>query len=183
MWRYGKPEGGLVFCVAILIALGANLASPDFASPRETLAAAVDRLAACGLAVEARSRWYRSPAWPPSDQPDYVNGVIRVMTECEPEALLLLLQQVEEAFGRVRTIRNAARVLDLDLVAYNRKVMRTADDRLILPHPWVQDRPFVLLPLRDVAPGWTHPVSGLSVEAMLQALDCSATVPLDGGPA
>ncbi len=169
--------------MTILIALGANLPSPEFGSPRETLEAAARRLATLGLAVEARSRWYRSPAWPaPSDQPDYVNGVILVASGEGPEALLSLLQRVEEEFGRVRTVRNAARVLDLDLIAYNRQVIRTADDRLILPHPRLQDRPFVLLPLAEVAPGWTHPASGLTLEAMLRTLDCSATVPLDAGP-
>lgn len=169
--------------MSILIALGANLASPDFGSPRETLVAAGVRLGMLGIDTLQLSRWYRSPAWPaPSEQPDYVNGVIRVATGAGPEALLSLLQRVEEEFGRVRTVKNAARVLDLDLIAYNQEVLRTADDRLILPHPRMQDRAFVLLPLRDVAAGWRHPVSGANVEAMLDALDCSATVPLDAGP-
>jgi len=168
--------------MSILIALGANLASPDFGSPRETLIAAGMRLGMLGVDALALSRWYRSPAWPPSDQPDYVNAVIRVSTEAGPRALLAVLQRVEEEFGRVRTVANAARVLDLDLIAYNREVIRTADDRLILPHPRMQDRPFVLLPLRDVAPDWVHPVSGRSVEEMLAGLDPAGTVPLEAGP-
>lgn len=168
--------------MSILIALGANLASPDFGSPRETLIAAGVRLGMLGVDTLALSRWYRSPAWPPSEQPDYVNAVIRVATEAKPLALLEVLQRVEEEFGRVRTVRNAARVLDLDLIAYNREVIRTADDRLILPHPRMHERPFVLLPLRDVAPGWRHPVTGEPVQALLDGLELAGTVPLEAGP-
>ncbi len=168
--------------MSILIALGANLASPDFGFPRETLIAAGVRLGMLGVDTLALSRWYRSPAWPPSEQPDYVNAVIRVATEAKPLALLELLQRVEEEFGRVRTVRNAARVLDLDLIAYNQEVIRTADDRLILPHPRMRERPFVLLPLRDVAPAWRHPVTGEPVQALLDGLELAGTVPLEAGP-
>src|SRR5512135_1345665 len=100
--------------VMILIGLGANLASPEFGAPPESLEAALALLAERGVRVVARSRWYRSAPVPPSGQPWFVNGVVAVETALEPAALLEVLHAVEARFGRVRRERNAARVLDLD---------------------------------------------------------------------
>jgi 2-amino-4-hydroxy-6-hydroxymethyldihydropteridine diphosphokinase len=163
--------------MTILVALGANLPSPH-GMPVETLATAIRRLDALRVKVERRSRFYTSPAWPPSAQPDYVNAVVAVQTECSAGELLALLLRIEGEFGRVRSERNAARTLDLDLLAYGDEVLRTADGYLELPHPRLAERPFVLLPLQDVAPGWVHPVTGQTVDAMLARLDLGATRPL-----
>jgi 2-amino-4-hydroxy-6-hydroxymethyldihydropteridine diphosphokinase len=140
------------------------------------------------LRITGTSRWYRSPAFPAGSGPDYVNGVISVVTELSPEALLEGLHSIETELGRQRNTRWGARTLDLDLIdfagrivpdldhyriwaeASPRKQQTEAPDRLILPHPRMQDRAFVLVPLRDVAPDWHHPVSGLSVDALIAAL-------------
>ena len=106
----------------ILIALGANLPSRA-GSPRETCEAALAALEAAGVRIEARSRWYASPPDPPSDQPWYVNGVVKVATDLEPGPLLDRLHRIERDFGRgsrAETVRNAARPLDLDLIDYDR---------------------------------------------------------------
>jgi 2-amino-4-hydroxy-6-hydroxymethyldihydropteridine diphosphokinase len=153
----------------IFIGLGANLPSPRYGAPRATLTAALERLAAAGVRIAARSPWYESAPVPVSDQPWYVNAVARVETALTPEALLALLNQVEEAFGRVRGERNAPRIIDLDIIAYGDLVVRGAAPPL-LPHPRMADRAFVLLPLRDIAPGWRHPQLGRSVEALIAAL-------------
>jgi 2-amino-4-hydroxy-6-hydroxymethyldihydropteridine diphosphokinase len=151
----------------ILIALGANLPSPA-GGPQQTLEAALERLEASGVHIAARSRWYRTAPVPVSDQPWFVNGVARVETALEPAALLMLLRQVEEAFGRQRTMPNAARTLDLDIIDYDNRVENTAE--LTLPHPRMQDRAFVLLPLAELAPGWRHPTLGKTVENLISAL-------------
>ena len=153
----------------ILIALGANLDHPEQGAPRATLEAALSALEARGLRILQRSRWYKSAAWPPSDQPDYVNGAVLVDCDLGPEALLALLHEVEAQLGRVRGEPNAARTLDLDLLAYHQET-RNEPEGLILPHPRLQDRVFVLVPLMEVAPGWRHPVTGLSVVEMARAL-------------
>jgi 2-amino-4-hydroxy-6-hydroxymethyldihydropteridine diphosphokinase len=139
----------------ILIGLGANLPSPRFGAPVTTLNAAVARLTELGIHVAARSRWYESTPVPVSDQPNFVNAVICVATELEPAALLALLHRIEVEFGRVRGVRNAPRLLDLDLLAY--RDMVNHDGAPQLPHPAMHLRAFVLLPLREIAPRWVHP--------------------------
>ncbi|HEX3974453.1 MAG TPA: 2-amino-4-hydroxy-6-hydroxymethyldihydropteridine diphosphokinase [Stellaceae bacterium] len=151
----------------ILIALGANLPSPA-GGPQETLEAALTELEARGVHIAARSRWYRTAPVPVSDQPWFVNGVARVETALKPLALLGALQEVEQVFERRRSVPNAARTLDLDVIAYDNRLENTPE--LTLPHPRLQDRAFVLLPLAEVAPGWRHPILGQTVEALISAL-------------
>lgn len=163
----------------ILIALGANLEHPRFGSPRQTCEAALAYLEARGVRVRARSRWYRSAPVPPSDQPWFVNGVAALETDLEPGALLALLHQAEADFGRRRRVRNEARLLDLDLLAYGERVSAPGESPL-LPHPRLSERAFVLLPLAELAPDWRHPVSGLSAAEMAAGLDPGGAVePLD----
>ena len=159
----GIAKGG------IYIGLGANLPSPEYGTPRQTLEAAIAALEAHGLAVIARSAFYESEPVPVSDQPWYLNAVVEVATERDPLATLALLHSVENAFGRVRSVRNEARVLDLDLLDH-RGTLREGPDSPILPHPRLIDRAFVLLPLRDIAPQWRHPVSGRTVAGLLESL-------------
>jgi len=163
----------------ILVALGANLESERFGSPRQTLEAALREMERRAIRVVRRSRWYESAPVPPSDQPWYVNGVVVVETGLGPEALLAVLHQIEAEFGRVRAERNAARVLDLDLVAYG-DLLRPGPDVPILPHPRASERAFVLLPLAEVVPGWRHPATGRSVEALIAGLPSGQEIrPLD----
>jgi 2-amino-4-hydroxy-6-hydroxymethyldihydropteridine diphosphokinase len=151
----------------ILIALGANLPSKA-GGPRETLEAALRRFEEEGVRVAARSRWFETAPVPVSDQPWFVNGVVAVETTLDPLALLELLRRIEAEFGRQRTVPNAARSLDLDLVDYDARVLETPE--LVLPHPRMQDRAFVLLPLADVAPGWHHPILRRSLAELIAAL-------------
>ena len=152
----------------ILLGLGANLPS-DLGPPLATLAAALDALGAEGVRLVRRSPWYRSPPAPPSAQPWYVNGVVQVQTTLAPGDLLALLHRIEARFGRVRGEANAARSLDLDLLDYEGRVS-IAGETPVLPHPRLHERAFVLLPLRDVAPGWRHPRLGRTIADLVAAL-------------
>jgi 2-amino-4-hydroxy-6-hydroxymethyldihydropteridine diphosphokinase len=104
---------------------------------------------------------------PVSDQPWYVNGVAVLDTGLAPAALLLLLHEIERDFDRVRSVPDAVRTLDLDLLDHGGRVETGWP---VLPHPRLHERAFVLRPLLDVAPDWRHPVSGLSAAALLDAV-------------
>ncbi len=151
----------------ILIALGANLAGPA-GDPRAQVLAALDRLAGEGVRVAARSRLWRSPAWPDPRDPGFVNAVARVETSLDPAALLAVLHRIEVALGRVRGRPNAPRAIDLDLLDHDGVVR--AGPPPVLPHPRLAERVFVLRPLAEVAPGWRHPVDGRSVDQLIAAL-------------
>jgi len=157
----------------ILVGIGANLPS-DHGSPLQTCEAALDALENDGVGVVRRSRWYESAPVPASDQPGFVNAVAVVRTKLAPPELLALLHRIEARFGRAgpgaRAARpNAARPLDLDLLAYHGAV-RSGPEPPILPHPRMGVRAFVLRPLKEVAPRWRHPVSGKTVSALIRAL-------------
>jgi 2-amino-4-hydroxy-6-hydroxymethyldihydropteridine diphosphokinase len=152
----------------ILIGIGSNLAAPGFASPRDTANAAVAALPALGIAVLRRSRWYLSEPVPPSDQPWYVNAVAGVEARLDPSALLAALLALEARFGRRRGAANAARTLDLDLLDYDGR--ECAGERLVLPHPRLQERRFVLAPLAEIAPVWRHPRLAMTAGELLQLL-------------
>lgn len=140
---------------SIFIGLGANLHS-DFGWPHQTLAAARREMAAAGIEIKAvSSTWLTAPV-PVSDQPWYHNEVVVVETVLSPELLLDFLQMIENDFGRVRTVRNAPRIIDLDLIAYHDVVIHQA--KLTVPHPRMHQRAFVLKPLQEIAPDWVHPV-------------------------
>ncbi len=148
----------------ILLGIGANLPSPRHGPPRATCEAALAALECDQVAVVRHSRWFHTAPVPPSDQPWYVNGVAAVETALAPAELLALLKGLERQFGRVSAVRDAPRVLDLDLLAYGDLVQR---EDPILPHPRMSRRAFVLLPLADVAPGWRHPELGKTVETLI----------------
>ncbi|MDP3197569.1 2-amino-4-hydroxy-6-hydroxymethyldihydropteridine diphosphokinase [Tabrizicola sp.] len=172
-----------------LVALGANLPFEGEA-PAETLRQALKALAKEGLSVLAVSRFYATPCFPAGTGPDYVNAaaVLAVGEQSDATSLLEALHVVEERFGRVRNKRWGMRTLDIDLLALGDSVapdaatqdfwralppeaqVKAEPDRLILPHPRLQDRAFVLVPLADVAPDWMHPRTGKSVAEMLAAL-------------
>jgi len=152
-----------------LVAIGSNLPVPGHDGPLQVCEAALRAMEAAGLRVLAVSSWYETDPVPPSDQPPYVNGVAEVATRLGPEALLARLLAVESGFGRERTVRDAARTLDLDLLAAGDAV-RAGPVPPVLPHPRMHLRPFVLVPLAEVAPGWRHPVLGLTAAGMLAGL-------------
>ena len=169
----------------ILVGIGSNIPGPGGASPLDTARRAAARLDALpGLHLRALSRWYLTEPLPPSGQPPYVNAVAHLTVELaaagpDPAALLGWLQALEAEAGRVRGERNAARPLDLDIIAMGEggAMVRAAPDPM-LPHPRAHLRAFVLVPLCDVAPGWVHPVARLPVSRLLQNLPDQAIRPL-----
>lgn len=171
-----------------LVALGAN-SGVSFAANARRLTRACAELPG---RVVRRSRIWRTPAWPPGAGPDFANAAVVLWCPMAPKALLEALHGIEARAGRVRRARWGARVLDLDLLASGALVRpdvalvrnwmdlapaaqaRIAPEGLVLPHPRMQDRAFVLLPLVEVAPDWRHPLTGRTVRAMARALPVAA---------
>ncbi len=170
-----------------LVALGSNVAS-RYGGPEATVRAAIAALREEAQGAFRASALYRTPFVPAGAQPDVVNAVVAMERETTPGETLAWLHGIEADFGRVRAARWSDRVIDLDLLGQGaailpdrdtftrwaglsvQKAAREAPGELILPHPRMQERAFVLVPAADVAPDWRHPVSGRSIAEMLAAL-------------
>ncbi|WP_170575491.1 2-amino-4-hydroxy-6-hydroxymethyldihydropteridine diphosphokinase [Ruegeria atlantica] len=181
-----------------VIALGANLSMRE-SGPKVTLQKGIDAISRHGVVIRAVSRFFETPCFPPGAGPDYVNAAALIETDNNPLEVLKLLHEVEHEYGRERIQRWGMRTLDLDLICYGDLVLpdraefarwlnlppevqkQQAPEELILPHPRLQDRAFVLVPMADVAPDWRHPVLGRTVIEMLADLpaeDIEAVTPL-----
>jgi 2-amino-4-hydroxy-6-hydroxymethyldihydropteridine diphosphokinase len=166
----------------IYIALGANQPYGGCA-PLENLNLALGALETAGVRVHATSQPWRTPAWPDPADPPFTNGAAQLETDLSPSGLMELMHAVEAKLGRSRGVRNAPRTLDLDLIDFHGRVERGGEGAPVLPHPRACTRAFVLLPLRQVAPYWTDPVSGHSIDALIAAIpkaDRDACRPADG---
>lgn len=170
-----------------LIAFGGNQ-DEDPKKIIDIIKLSINELASSGIVLDAMSPFYRTPCFPEGVGHDYVNAASRFFSDKTAESVLDILHRVEAACGRQRLQRWGTRSLDLDLIAAGNQVwpdartqnewmnlplgeqMKIAPKQLILPHPRVQDRAFVLVPLADVAPNWIHPQTGASVSEMLEAL-------------
>jgi 2-amino-4-hydroxy-6-hydroxymethyldihydropteridine diphosphokinase len=148
------------------IALGSNLG--DSLTTLQNALKLLDRIS--GISVTSVSSWYKTaPVGPP--QPDYLNGCALLEVELNPQELLARLLEIEQQFGRVRRERWGPRTLDLDLILFDDLILQSAD--LEIPHPRMRERAFVLVPLAEIAPDWLDPVSGKSIDRLLEGLDRS----------
>jgi 2-amino-4-hydroxy-6-hydroxymethyldihydropteridine diphosphokinase len=156
----------------VAVAAGSNLG--DSAT---ILAAASKTLAhQPGFELQAQSPLYRTKAVGPP-QPDYLNCCLLLATQQDPETVLALLLQIEAQFGRVRRERWGPRLLDLDLLLFDDLIVQQPN--LVIPHPRMTERAFVLVPLNDVAPGWIEPVSHRSIAALVERVDRAGVTRLD----
>jgi len=135
----------------IHIGIGSNLGNRQ-----ENCLEAIRQLEQHGVAVLKRSSMIETEPWGVTDQPHFINLAIEAETALCPEDLLLLLKNIEKAMGREKTAHWGPRVIDLDILFYDDRIVDSAD--LKIPHPHLHERDFVLLPLMDIAPDKVHPV-------------------------
>lgn len=156
----------------ILIAAGSNVPFCGVDSQQLVLSSfyALQRV----VDVYQISPLYEAPAWPDPSDPVFVNAVAVARTDLPPATLLSVLHTVERAFGRVRSVKNAPRTLDLDLIAHGDHVLSGEAGGPVLPHPGVEMREFVLAPLCDIAPDWRSPSSGKTAAEMLSEIKTGA---------
>lgn len=159
----------------IIIGIGANLEHPAFGLPRRTCGAALAVLARdTRIAIIGRSRWYASAPvirgdTPPSrKQPWYINGAFGLKSGLDADQVLDTLLDVERRFGRERSVPDAPRTLDLDILDYRGQIIE--QHNLIVPHPRLQERAFALLPIADLVADWRHPATGAPVAQLIRAL-------------
>lgn len=161
------------------LGLGSNLGNRE-----QHIATALAKLAAPGLRVARVSSLYETEPVGFTAQRWFLNLVAEIETELFPMQLLSRIANIEQALGRVRTVKNGPRTLDIDILLYGRAVVRTA--KLEIPHPRMAERRFVLAPLAELAPDLRHPVTHQSIRAMLDAAPAEAVRKLDlklGSPA
>jgi 2-amino-4-hydroxy-6-hydroxymethyldihydropteridine diphosphokinase len=122
----------------------------------------------CGQLLQVSSLYETAP-WGKTDQADFLNQVLLVETEMSPQELLKAIFFIEEKGGRIRTVKNAPRTIDIDILFYNRQILE--EPGLSIPHPRIADRRFVLEPLNEISPGFMHPVLEKTIHQLL--LECT----------
>ena len=113
---------------------------------------------------------YISESWPDPDMPNYMNIIIKIETNLVPLELLKICNLIELKLGRVRSQKNAPRTCDIDIIDFDKKILNEKNDKLILPHPRINERNFVLLPLFEIDRSWKHPESKISIVNLINSL-------------
>mgnify|MGYP002845864710 CR=1 FL=1 len=170
-----------------MVAFGANIPGPS-GGPLETVKRAIKELNNFNIFKINQSKIYISKSFPDKSKPEYINGCLHLECNFDPYELLKRLKKIEEIVGRSRAMRWDSRVCDFDILSYENRVIPNVKtfkywhalslerqileipNTLVLPHPRLQDRAFVLKPLADLAPNWTHPILNLKPMEMLNAL-------------
>jgi 2-amino-4-hydroxy-6-hydroxymethyldihydropteridine diphosphokinase len=145
------------------IAFGSNMGNR-----KETILAAMEKMREKGMNFLKISTFYETKPYGVTEQDDFMNCVAQIETELNPMSLLDTLLSIERSLGRTREKRWGPRTIDLDIIFYDKKIVNFAD--LIIPHPDMQNRLFVLEPLSEIAPDYVHPSLHKSVNEMLKAL-------------
>jgi len=153
----------------IYLALGTNLGDRF-----ENLETAIDNMLP-GVTVKKRSSIYETPPWGFEDQPAFLNMVLQVETELSPWKLLKYIKKLEGSMGRKHTFRNGPRLIDIDILFYD--TLECEQSGLVIPHPRIAERAFVLVPLAEIAPDFLHPVLQVTIQDLLDRLDSQSIHP------
>ncbi len=152
----------------VYLGIGSNLGDK-----RDNCLSALERLSSKGVSISKRSGLYETPPWGVEDQPDFVNMAVEAETGMSPEELLGTLKEIEKEMGREVGIRWGPRLIDLDVLLYDDRIIQSKD--LVIPHPLLHKRDFVLIPLAEISPERVHPVLNKTIRELTREL-------MKGGP-
>lgn len=153
----------------IYLLLGSNLGNSQ-----QQLAIAIKNITQQIGKVTRQSKLYATAAWGNSNQPDFLNQVIIVETKLAALQTIEVILAIEKKMGRVRTTKNAPRIIDIDILFFNKEII--AEKNLAVPHPEIQNRRFVLIPLNELSPNFKHPVSRKTIHQLLNICSDTLTV-------
>ena len=153
----------------IYIGIGSNLNGKNNETPLQNCKKALVELKK-EVNICKISSWYKSEPIPVSNQPWFINGVIEISTNKSSLDLLEFILSIEEVSGRVREKKNEARILDLDIIDYKKKILYIKN-KLIIPHPRMHERSFVLQPLSELNPKWMHPIKKKGIKELIRNLN------------
>lgn len=153
----------------IYIGIGSNLNGKNNETPLQNCKKALVELKK-EVNICKISSWYKSEPIPVSNQPWFINGVIEISTNKSSLDLLEFILSIEKVFGRVREKKNEARILDLDIIDYKKKILYIKN-KLIIPHPRMHERSFVLQPLSELNPKWIHPIKKKGIKELIRNLN------------
>ena len=153
----------------IYIGIGSNLNGKNNETPLQNCKKALEELKK-EVNICKISSWYKSEPIPVSNQPWYINGVVEISTSKSSIDLLEFVLNTEEFFGRVRKKKNEARILDLDIIDYKKEILYKKN-KLIIPHPRMHQRSFVLQPLQELNPKWVHPIKKKGLKELISNLN------------
>lgn len=149
--------------VTVYIGIGSNLGNRE-----ENCLNSIRLIEERDIRVLKRSSLYETEPWGVEDQPMFINMAIEAETELSPLELLRVLKSIEKSMGRVQTERWGPRIIDLDILFYNNLILETPE--LTIPHPYIKERPFVLIPLSEIAPEFEHPVLKKRIKELLNII-------------
>ena len=153
----------------IYIGIGSNLNGKNNETPLQNCKKALVELKK-EVNICKISSWYKSEPIPVSNQPWFINGVIEISTNKSSLDLLEFILSIEEVSGRERKKKNEARILDLDIIDYKKKILYIKN-KLIIPHPRMHERSFVLQPLSELNPKWMHPIKKKGIKELIRNLN------------
>jgi 2-amino-4-hydroxy-6-hydroxymethyldihydropteridine diphosphokinase len=144
----------------VYLSLGGNLGDRE-----KNLFLAIDLLKKENITITAISKIYETASWGINDQPDFLNLVIKIYSNLNAEELLEKILHIEKLMGRTREKKWGSRLIDIDIIAYGNEIYNS--EKLKIPHPYLQERKFVLIPLKEIEPNWHHPILNKNIDELL----------------
>ena len=151
-----------------ILALGSNLPFGNN-SPEQNIKNAYEQIEDCNIKILKKSFIYKSLAYPNKNDPEFCNSAILIETDKDPQKLLETILNIEENFGRIRSVKNSPRTLDIDIISYGDQIIEKPN--LKIPHPEIYKRLFVLLPIKDIDENWKHPAHNITVADKIKEFD------------